>query len=366
MSHLFDPITLRQLSLRNRVVISPMCMYSAENGLPNDFHLSHLARFAFGGAGLVIVEATAVSQIGCITPFDLGLWSDAQIPAYAKITTLLKQYGAAIGIQLGHAGRKASTRRPWDGGLPLDATDAAKGYAPWSIVGPSALAHDAGFPIPQALTESGIAEIKREFHDAAKRALEAGFDVIEIHAAHGYLLHSFLSPLSNHRSDAYGGSLAGRMKLPLEIAEDLRALWPQDKPVFVRISAVDGIEGGYDIDEMIIFAKALKAIGIDVIDCSSGGMVGKSVANVNRSYGFQVGFAERIKKETGIATQAVGLITEARQAEQIIAQNQADLVAIGRAALKDPNWPLQVQAELGQYDKEQPFAHWPLHANTRR
>lgn len=359
MPHLFDPITLRQLSLRNRVVISPMCMYSAEDGIASDFHLTHLGRFAIGGAGLVIAEATAVSMAGRITPFDLGIWSDAHIVPLAKITALLKKCGAAAGIQLAHAGRKAATKRPWDGGLPLDTQDSAHGYAPWPIVAPSALPHDEGFVVPQALTHADIDDIKQQFHDAAIRALKAGFDVIEIHAAHGYLLHSFLSPIANQRHDEYGGSLEGRMRLPLAIAEDLRTLWPQDKPVFVRISAVDGIESGYEIEDMVIFAKALKAIGIDVIDCSSGGMAGRQHSNVSRGYGFQVNYAEKIKREAKIATQAVGLIIDPQHADAIISHDQADLVAIGRVALKDPNWPLHAEAALKQHDPEDPYASWP-------
>jgi len=355
---LLEPISLRGLRLRNRIVISPMCQYSAEDGVANDWHMVQYGRFAVGGAGLVFVEATAVSPEGRITHGDLGLWSEAQVAPLARIAAFMKAQGAAAGIQIGHAGRKASIQRPWFGNGPLTAEDEARGDRPWKVVAPSALPMDEGWLMPEALSEEGIARIREAFLAAAERSLRAGFDAIEIHAAHGYLLHQFLSPLSNRRNDAWGGDRAGRMRLPLEIARGVRRIWPEDRPVFVRISVVDGAEGGLTVEDSIAFATALKAEGVDVVDCSSGGLMGSATAAKGppRNYGFQVPFAERLRREAGIATMAVGLIVDPRQAEAILQAGQADLIAIGRQALENPNWPQHAAAVLAGGMR---FGDWP-------
>ncbi|RVU14006.1 NADH:flavin oxidoreductase/NADH oxidase [Methylobacterium oryzihabitans] len=341
-ARLFEPVNLRGVTLRNRVVVPPMCQYSAEDGVAGDYHLVHYGRFALGGAGLVILEATAVVPEGRITHGDLGLWSEAHGEALARIARFLKAQGAAAGVQLGHAGRKASMQRPWYGNGPLGPEDLARGDAPWEIVAPSPVAMDEGWLVPAELTPAAMAALTGAFAAAAGRAERSGFDVIELHCAHGYLLHSFLSPLTNHRTDGYGGDRAGRMRLPLEIARALRAAWPADKPLFVRVSAVDGIEGGLTLDDTLAFARELEGIGVDVLDCSSGGLAGSATAaRVRRDYGFQVGFAEAVKRETGIAAMAVGLIVDPAQAETIVAEGRADLVAVGREALADPNWALR-------------------------
>ncbi len=355
---LLEPISLRGLRLRNRIVISPMCQYSAEDGVANDWHMVQYGRFAVGGAGLVFVEATAVSPEGRITHGDLGLWSEAQVAPLARIAAFMKAQGAAAGIQIGHAGRKASIQRPWFGNGPLTAEDEARGDRPWKVVAPSALPMDEGWLMPEALSEEGIARIREAFLAAAERSLRAGFDAIEIHAAHGYLLHQFLSPLSNRRNDAWGGDRAGRMRLPLEIARGVRRIWPEDRPVFVRISVVDGAEGGLTVEDSIAFATALKVEGVDVVDCSSGGLMGSATAAKGppRNYGFQVPFAERLRREAGIATMAVGLIVDPRQAEAILQAGQADLIAIGRQALENPNWPQHAAAVLAGGMR---FGDWP-------
>lgn len=355
---LLEPIALRGLRLRNRIVISPMCQYSAEDGVANDWHLVQYGRFAVGGAGLVFVEATAVALEGRITHGDLGIWSDAQVAPLARIAAFVKAQGAAAGIQIGHAGRKASMQRPWFGNGPLTAEDVARGDRPWNVVAPSALPLDEGWLMPEALSEVGVARIRAAFLAAAERSLRAGFDAIEIHAAHGYLLHQFLSPLSNRRNDGWGGDRAGRMRLPLEVARGVRRIWPEDKPVFVRISAVDGVEGGLTVEDSVAFAAALKAEGVDVVDCSSGGMAGSATAAKGppRDYGFQVPFAERLRREAGIATMAVGLIVDPRQAEAILQSGQADLIAIGRQALENPNWPQHAAAVLAGGMR---FGEWP-------
>nr|WP_274389922.1 NADH:flavin oxidoreductase/NADH oxidase [Azospirillum doebereinerae] len=367
---LATPLALRSVTLRNPVVISPMCQYSAVDGMAGEWHRVHLGRFAMGGAGLVIVEATAVTEQGRITPGDLGLWDDRHVGPLRGIAAMLRELGAVPGIQLGHAGRKASTQRPWQGHGPLGAEDAARGEPPWPVVSASPLPVADGWPTPHQLDRDGLAAIVEAWRTATLRALDAGFEVVELHCAHGYLLHQFLSPLSNTRSDGYGGDVAGRCRFPLEVARAVRGAWPDDKPMFVRISATDWIEGGWTLEDSVVFARDLKALGVDVIDCSSGGMVGVSAtaAAVPRHPGFQVPFAETIRREAGIATMAVGLILDGPQAEAILRDGRADLVAIGREALADPNWPLRARQQLtgdGDFDGWPEQAGWWLGRRAR-
>lgn len=358
---LLRPLQLRGVSLRNRIAVAPMCTYSADDGLATSFHLVHLGRFALGGAGLVMVEATAVQAQGRITHGDLGLWKDEQVEGLRPITAFLKAHGAVPGLQLAHAGRKASMQRPWHGNGPIGDGDLARGEPAWPIVGPTADAHDDGWLVPQALSTDDIAQLTADFRTAAQRALHAGFEVLELHCAHGYLLHSFLSPRSNQRRDGYGGDLPGRMRLPLEVATALREAWPADRPLFVRVSAVDGVEGGWTLDDTVAFATELKHRGIDVVDCSSGG-IGAAVtsAAVPREYGFQLPFAAEVRRRAGIATMAVGLIVDPHQAEAALRAGHADLVAIGRQMLEQPNWPLQAALALkaGASPAER-FETWP-------
>lgn len=352
---------MRQLTLRNRIVIAPMCTYSAEDGMASDFHLVHAGRYALGGAGLVIVEATAVQPQGRITHGDLGLWDDAQVAPLARIAALLRRQGAAAGIQLAHAGRKASMQRPWHGNGPMDADDSARGEDPWSVMAPSALAVEPGWLMPREMSGADIEALKRDFRLAAERALRAGFQVLELHCAHGYLLHSFLSPITNRRDDAYGGDRAGRMRLPLEVATLLREAWPHTLPVFVRISCVDAVENGWSIDDSVAYARELKARGIDVIDCSSGGITtSPTAAAVPRAYGFQLPYAQAVREGAAVTTMAVGLIVEPQQAEAALAAGQADLIAIGRQALEDPNWPAKALSALqAQQPVQDRYTHWP-------
>ncbi|MDO8185261.1 NADH:flavin oxidoreductase/NADH oxidase [Conexibacter sp. JD483] len=360
-AHLFHPLQLRELRLRNRLAVSPMCQYSAVDGLANDFHLVHLGRFALGGFGLVVVEATGVAPEGRITPGDLGIWSDDHVEPLKRIVAFLEQHGAAPAIQLAHAGPKASTRRPWQGGGPLDADDAARGEAPWQTVSASAEAAVPGWHVPHALTIEEISEVTEQFVAAARRARAAGFKAIELHCAHGYLMNAFLSPISNRRDDQYGGDLAGRMRLPLEIAERLRAEWPDELPLFVRVSAVDGDpDSGTTADDTVAFARELAARGVDVVDCSSGG-VGRRYAHPEH-YGYQVPYAARVRAEAGIATMAVGLVVDPEHAQAIVADGEADLVAMGRTALDDPDWPLHAQQALGAQPAGDPFGDWPQQA----
>ena len=340
MSKLFTPLKLRELELKNRIFVAPMCQYSAEGGIPNDWHMVHYGGLATGGASLVIVEATAVCPEGRITPWCTGLWSDAHTEAFRPIVDFIKRQGAVPAIQIAHAGRKAACDTPWNGGkyLPI-------GAGGWQTVAPSAMAVTPAHGVPHALIHDEIDGIVELFADAARRALAAGFEVAELHCAHGYLLNEFLSPLSNQRTDEYGGSLENRCRLPLQIAKVLRDLWPQQWPVFVRISATDWVEGGWDLTQSILFAKWLKEIGIDLIDCSTGGLILE--AKIPAAPGYQVPFAEGIRKEAGIATGAVGLITDPHQAEQILATEQADVVLLARELLRDPRWPLRAARELG-------------------
>lgn len=341
MTHLFNPFTLRGVAFRNRIGVSPMCQYSAQEGFANDWHLVHLGARAVGGAGLIIAEATAVQAHGRISPNDLGIWQDEHIAAFAPITKFIAEQGAVPGIQLAHAGRKANTARPWEGGLPLP--DPAQ---TWPVVAPSALPFRADHPTPQELTLAEIAGIKAAFRDAAQRAVAAGFKVIEIHAAHGYLLHSFYSPLSNQRQDAYGGNFANRIRLVTEIAEAVRNVLPEALPLFVRVSSTDWVEGGWTIEDTVDLAKRLKQTGVDLIDCSSGGNV--ATATVPVGPGYQVRFAQAVRAGAGIATAAVGLITQPEQAEALVANGEADLVLLGREFLRDPYWPLHAAQVLKQ------------------
>lgn len=332
MSVLFSPFRLRGLTLRNRIVMSPMCQYSAgEDGRATDWHLVHLGSRAVGGCGLILVEATAVEPVGRISPNDLGLWEDGQIEPLRRIVAFCHSQGAAIGIQLAHAGRKA-----WS---------ATRGQGPGQPVGPSPLPFAPGWVVPQELDAAGIRRVVQAFRDAAARALAAGFDVVEVHAAHGYLLHSFLSPLSNQRTDAYGGSLANRARLLREVVQAIRAVWPGDRPLFVRASASDWVEGGLTVDDWVEVARDLRELGVDLIDCSSGGVVPD--AQIPLGPGYQIPFAETIRQRAGIATMAVGLITAPEYAEAIVAHGRADLVALGRELLRDPQWPLRAARVLG-------------------
>jgi 2,4-dienoyl-CoA reductase-like NADH-dependent reductase (Old Yellow Enzyme family) len=346
------------VTLKNRVVISPMCQYSAKDGLANDWHFAHLAKFAIGGAGLVFAEAAAVEADGRITYGDLGIWSDAHIAPLKRITDFVKSQGSVAAMQLAHAGRKASMQRPWDGNGPINESDRARGEDVWPVVAPSPIPMDSGWLTPHELTVNEIRQIQDSWKKAALRALAAGFDVLEMHSAHGYLSHEFLSPLSNKRSDQYGGDFKGRTRFTLELAEVLRAVWPQDKPLFVRVSSVDGVEGGWTLDDTVALAKELKARGVDVLDCSSGGLMGSATAaRVKRSPGFQVPFAERVRKEAGMTTMAVGLILDPHQAEQVLQSGQADLIAVGRQALYNPNWALHAEVALGV---EGEYESWPV------
>ena len=338
--HLFEPLTIGDVTLRNRIAVSPMCEYSAIDGLPDDWHLVHLGSRAVGGAGLVFTEATAVSPEGRISPADTGLWNDAQQLAWKRIVDFIDAQGAVAGIQLAHAGRKASTDAPWRGGKPL-----AISQGGWTAVAPSAIPFDVGYATPAALDESGIRKVVADFVAATQRSREAGFQVIEVHAAHGYLLHEFLSPLSNHRDDRYGGSLENRARLLREIVAAIRTQWPEPRPLFVRLSATDWAEGGWDIDECVQLARWLQEDGVDLIDCSSGGTVAHP--KIPLAPGYQVPFAARIRREAGIATGAVGLITDAHQAESILAQGDADLILMARESLRDPYFPRRAAAELG-------------------
>ncbi|MGA9323769.1 MAG: NADH:flavin oxidoreductase/NADH oxidase [Xanthobacteraceae bacterium] len=345
---LFDPISFRNMALRNRIVVSPMAMYSSHHGFADDFHLVHLGRFALGGAGLIFIEATAITAQGRITPGCNGLWLDAQVPQLKRITDFLHRFGSAAGMQLAHSGWKGSTRRPWHGGTRLDEEDAKlRGERAWPIVSVGDESFDGLAPGPTALTEGDLVALLDQYRAATRRVIAAGFDVLEIHAAHGYLLHSFLSPISNKHDDRYGGSIEGRMRFPLSVVEAVRAEWPADTPLFVRISAVDGVEVGWTIEDSVTFARALAARGVDLVDCSTGGMKLPRDKNlVARTPGFQVPFAARIRKEAQIATMAVGLILEPKQAETILEAGEADLVAFAREMLANPNFAAQAALEL--------------------
>ncbi len=340
-SGLFDPLQIRDVAFRNRIGVSPMCQYSSTDGFAGDWHLAHLGCRAVGGAGLVMTEACAILPEGRISPSDLGIWSDAHIEPLARCARFIAEHGAAPGIQLAHAGRKASTAVPWKGHHPLSETQG--GWRP--VVAPSPIPFDADSPVPAALAVAEIPGIVSAFARAARRALQAGFRLVEIHAAHGYLLHEFLSPLSNRRTDAYGGSLENRARLVRETVQAVRRVWPENLPLFIRISATDWVEGGWDIAQSVELARQVKPLGVDLVDCSSGALVPGAV--IPAAPGYQVPFAERIRREAGLPTAAVGLIREAGQADQIIRQGQADIVLLARQMLREPYWPLNAARELG-------------------
>lgn len=354
-SPLFSPLQLRGLVLPNRTVISPMCTYSAVDGVANDWHFAHLAKFALGGAGTVFVEATAVQAGGGLSRGDTGLWNDAQIAPLQRIAEFCKQTGAVPAIQLGHAGRKGSSQRPWIGNGPLSDPERDGGDEAWLTVSAGNKPVNENWPDPRELSLDEMDAMRESWRTAAVRARAAGFEIVEVHMAHGYLLHQFLSTVTNTRADSYGGSLENRMRYPLEIAQLVRDTWPDDKPVFVRISAVDE---GWSIDDSIELSKRLKQIGIDVIDCSTGGL-GRSpeALRVSRGYGFQVPFSQAVKTGADVRTMAVGLILDPVLANSIIANNRADLVAIGRGALVDPNWPLHARRSLNEGSRG--FEGWP-------
>ncbi len=348
MSQLFSPLTLRGITLRNRIGVSPMCQYSSTDGFATDWHLVHLGSFATGGAGLIISEATAVVPEGRISPQDLGIWDDRHVDMLRRITAFVSAQGAVPGIQLAHAGRKASTRRPWEGGGTVPPADGG-----WTnVMAPSALPFSPTYPQPVALTLDGIAEVRRAFVAGALRAIDAGFRVIELHGAHGYLMHEFLSPLSNQRTDAYGGSLENRARLTLEMCHDLRAVIPAEMPLIVRLSATDWAEGGWTPEETIQLAMWLKDAGVDLIDVSTGGNV--HGARIPIGPGYQVPFARQVREGAAIPTSAVGLITDAAQAEAIVANGDADLVLLAREVLRQPHWPLLAAHALGA------SITWPL------
>jgi 2,4-dienoyl-CoA reductase-like NADH-dependent reductase (Old Yellow Enzyme family) len=348
VSVLFSPVKLRDVLFRNRVFVSPMCQYSSHDGFPTDWHLVHLGSRAVGGAGLVMVEATAVAPWGRISPQDSGLWSEAHAEAFASIASFVKSQGAVPAIQLAHAGRKASTRAPWRGEGQVGEAEGG-----WRPVAPSPIPFDDGDVVPKELTAPDIDSLVERFSDATRFARLGGFEAVEIHAAHGYLLHQFLSPLSNRRTDEYGGSLENRMRFPLRVAKAVREAWPAHLPVFVRLSATDWVEGGWDLPQAVELVKRLKAIGIDLLDCSSGGAVPH--AKVPVGPGYQVPFAEAIRKEAGVPTGAVGLITEPGQAEEIVASGKADVVFLARQLLRDPYWPLHAALALGAK-----VDYWPV------
>ncbi len=346
MTQLFDSLRLRDLVLRNRVGIPAMCQYSAQGGMANDWHFVHYSSRAIGGPGLIIVEATAVAPSGRISPADLGLWDDAQIEPLARIARFAKAQGCAIGVQLAHAGRKASVSLGWQAQHPLAGNEGG-----WDVVGPSALAFGEGYPLPRELDAAAIAALVGEFVAGARRAREAGFQTVQIHAAHGYLLHQFLSPLANHRTDGYGGSFENRTRLVREVVSAVRSEWPERLPLLIRLSATDWVDGGWSADQTVELCRVLKELGVDLVDVSTGGLV--PYAQIPVGPGFQTEFAERVRRQAAIPTATVGLITAPAQADHIVRSGQADLVLLGREVLRNPYWPLEAAQALGQ------VAAWP-------
>lgn len=358
LHRLFEPVAIRGLTLRNRLVVSPMATYSAQDGFSTDFHVQHVGKLAAGGAGLVFVEQSSVSLQARITHGCLGIWDDAHVDGLRRLVDLIHGFGAAAALQIAHSGRKGSAQRPWEGGGPLgDADVAARAEGPWPIAAPSALPFDAGWPSPQEMTQAQIDQVVQDYTRAFERALAAGFDVIELHCAHGYLMHSFLSPLGNQRTDEWGGSRENRMRLPLRIAGEMRQVWPSHLPCFVRLSSVDGVDVGWTLDDSVAFARGLKALGIDVIDCSSGGFkLPSDQSLVARTPGFQLPFSERIREEAEIMTMGVGLIRTGEFAELVLEDGKADLVAMGRELLWNPNLPGQLAVEFGG---DRDWSTWP-------
>ncbi len=345
---LFTSLRMRDITLRNRIAVSPMCQYTCEDGIANDWHLVHLGSRAVGGAGLVMAEATAVTPEGRISPNDLGIWEERHVEPLARVTAFIRSQGAVPAIQLAHAGRKASTYRPWEGRGPVP-----REAGGWQPVAPSPIPFNEGDPIPNQLDAGGIKEVVASFASAARRSLEAGFDVVEIHAAHGYLLHQFLSPVTNRRTDAYGGSFEGRIRLLTEVVQAVRRVWPERLPLWVRISATDWLdEGGWDVDQSVELSRRLKSLAVDLIDTSSGGTVPQ--AKIPAAPGYQVPFAAQIRSEAGIATGAVGLITQPEQAESILERGDADIILLARELLRDPYWPRRAAETLGAS-----LPYWP-------
>ncbi|MEM6462047.1 MAG: NADH:flavin oxidoreductase/NADH oxidase [Pseudomonadota bacterium] len=361
ISTLFSPIRLRDVTFKNRISVSPMSQYRAINGHSNAWHMVHLGRFALGGAGLVYCEATAVEMDGRRTHGDLGLWEDSQIDGLIPIAKFLVDEGAVPGIQLAHAGRKASERRPWHGETPIDDTDVSKrNERPWQAIAPSPIPYAEGWPAPVEMTEPAIERVIRSFGDAARRSLEAGFQIIEVYAAHGFLVHQFLSPIANQRTDKWGGSPENRRRFAVEVARSIRSQWPDRYPLAFRLSATDWLDGGIEVEDAVETAKALKAAGVDIIDCSSGGIGGKDrPQRMVVKQGFQAPFADQIRKEADIATMAVGFLWDADVCEEIVSSGQADMVALAREFLDDPNWPLHAAARLGEGEG---YALWPIEA----
>jgi len=364
---LFSSLKLRGVKLPNRIVLSPLCMYSAKDGIANDWHFSHLSTFARAKIGLIFAEATAVQKNGRITPFCLGLWNKKQAESLRPIVKFIKEMGSVAGFQLAHAGRKAGTKEPWKGGGPLDDEDIKIGNKPWKTIAPSAIPLAPDWVVPKAMDKSDIQKLINSYVFSAKLALDVGFEVLELHAAHGYLLHSFLSPLSNKRNDSYGGDLLGRTRLIIDIIEALRKEISKDVPLFCRISAVDGIKNGLSLEDSVEISKILSQIGVDVIDCSSGGLMGRPrfvahdngelmKTNIDRGLGFQVPYAHEIKKTSNIKTMAVGVIVDPHQAEEILIDKKADLIAMGRELMYNPFWSLHAAQELKVDPK---FSLWP-------
>jgi 2,4-dienoyl-CoA reductase-like NADH-dependent reductase (Old Yellow Enzyme family) len=356
MTKLFSPLRIREIEFRNRIVVSPMCMYSSQDGFANDWHLVHLGSRAIGGAGLVMTEATAVSPEGRISVADLGIWKDDHIDFLKRITQFILKQGSVPGIQLAHAGRKASRNEPWNGDILVPESQGG-----WKVVAPSSIPFSPEYGIPEELNKEGIGKVINDFSNAAVRALKAGFKVIEIHAAHGYLINEFMSPLANKRTDDYGGTFENRIRLLLEVTSAVRKVWPAEFPLFVRISSTDWVDGGWTIEESVALAKKLKGIGVDLIDSSSGGII--PGVKIPVEFGYQVPFAERIRLESGIMTGAVGLILTSAQAEEVISKNQADLVILARELLRDPYFPMHAAIAL---EEDIPWPNQYLRAKRKK
>ncbi len=358
---LFSPLQLRGLTLRNRVVVAPMHQYAAVKGFPTDWHMVNAGRYASGGAGLVILESTKVERRGCGTVGDLGIWDDAFVPHLQRLANFVHHCGTAVGIQLGHSGRKARTSRPWEGGKPLLRSAEIEDWDQWELVAPSALAADPNSPVPRALSTAEVSEVVQAFGRAARRAQEAGFDTVEIHGAHGFLIHEFLSPQANQRNDQYGGSPSNRRRFALEVAESVRANWPAEKPLFMRLSVDD--DAGWGPADSVVLARELKSCGVDVIDCSAGGILARPVTSTPIGYGYQVPFSRAIREQAGILSMAVGLIVHHNQAEQILQDGGADLIALAREMIYNPNWALDAARKMGvdaQFALVPPAGGWWL------